>query len=129
MPDKSKTDTSTIRPNIANSMRAEDLRKGIAALDQGFMNGPRGVDPDAYEKAVVSSVGAYLGQRGIEPPAEAMVGREALSKFMFGEMDQLTTLPPATSSEAVTTDTSYNEQGLPSVETLHTLKNVSRTED
>jgi hypothetical protein len=119
MPDKYKMDTDTIRPNIGNSMRAEDLRKGIAALEQGFMNAPSGIDPEAYEKAVVSSIGAFLGQRGITPPAEAMGGREAMSKYMYGQMDEMTSLPDPMSSKDVTDDT----------EMLYGLQSVSRAED
>ncbi len=119
MADKYEVDNTDIRPNIGMSVRSEDLRKGIAALEQGIMNAPSDIDPDAYEKAVVSSVGAYLGQRGIKPPPEAMAGRNELSKFMYEQMDQMTPVMPAQSSSAVTDDTEF----------LKTLNSVSRAED
>lgn len=119
MADKYKMDTTDIRPNIGRSVRSEDLRKGIAALEQGFMNAPSGIDPDAYEKAVVSSVGAYLDQRGIKPPPEAMAGRNELSKFMYEQMDQMSPVLPAQNGNAVRDGT----------EILYTLNSVSRAED
>jgi len=126
---KYRVDPADIRPNIGNSVMAEDLRKGIAALEQGFMNAPSGIDPDAYEKAVLSSVGAYLGQRGINAPAEAMKDRNAMSNFMYGQMDRLTRLPDAEKAMNVTIDEAYDKDGLVTGDAIYTLDSVSRAED